>query len=269
MPPSISPHKPASGTEDTPAPDDLKATTLVRIVDDDEEVRTALSFMLACRGWRTEAWGSAEAFLRSCTTTPPGCLLLDIRMPGMSGIELQERMKALSIRLPIIFITGHGDVRTAVRTLKAGAFDFLEKPVDGDALESAIRAASAISAARDGGRPDADEVRRILSEMSPREREITVLLSQGLANRDIALRLSLSERTVQGHRNNVYHKLRVHSLRQFREAQAGTASGRERVPARRPECGRDAIRGGISSRGASCPTRRRPPSRRTSAGPRS
>lgn len=90
--------------------EDLQRTVLIRIVDDDAEVRDALSFMLSCRGWQTAAWGSAEEFLKAWRSTPPGCLLLDIRMPGMSGLELQERMKAQNLSLPIIFVTGHGDV---------------------------------------------------------------------------------------------------------------------------------------------------------------
>ena len=184
-----------------------RETVLIRIVDDDEEVRNALSFMLACKGWRTECHASAGEFLKNYRSTPPGCLLLDIRMPGMSGLELQARMKEMNLTLPIIFITGHADVPTAVRTLKMGAFDFLEKPVDAEALEAAIEAARAIEA--------------IIREMSPREREITKLLAEGLANHDIAEHLSLSDRTIQGHRNNIYHKLRVHNLRQFSDVISG------------------------------------------------
>ena len=131
-----------------PAP---KENVLIRIVDDDEEVRNALSFMLACKGWKTECHASAGDFLKNYRSTPPGCLLLDIRMPGMSGLELQTRMKEMNLTLPIIFITGHADVPTAVRTLKMGAFDFLEKPVDAEALEAAIEAASEISLAQSSG----------------------------------------------------------------------------------------------------------------------
>lgn len=194
-----------------------KENVLIRIVDDDEEVRNALSFMLACKGWQTECHTSAADFLRNYRSTPPGCLLLDIRMPGMSGLELQARMKEMNLALPIIFVTGHADVPTAVRSLKMGAFDFLEKPVDAEALEAAIEAASEISIAQANGGLTPEAVESIIREMSPREREITKLLAQGLANRDIAEHLSLSDRTVQGHRNNIYHKLRVHNLRQFSE----------------------------------------------------
>ena len=194
-----------------------RENVLIRIVDDDEEVRNALSFMLACKGWQTECHASAADFLRNYRSTPPGCLLLDIRMPGMSGLELQTRMKEMNLALPIIFVTGHADVPTAVRSLKMGAFDFLEKPVDAEALEAAIEAASEISIAQASGGLTPEALESIIREMSPREREITKLLAQGLANRDIAEHLSLSDRTVQGHRNNIYHKLRVHNLRQFSE----------------------------------------------------
>ena len=166
--------------------EDLQRTVLIRIVDDDAEVRDALSFMLSCRGWQTAAWGSAEEFLKAWRSTPPGCLLLDIRMPGMSGLELQERMKAQNLSLPIIFVTGH-----------------------------AIEAASRVSVEASQGALPKQAVEQILAEMSPREHEITELLKQGLANHDIAERLDLSDRTVQGHRNNIYKKLRVHNLKQF------------------------------------------------------
>lgn len=168
--------------------DEEKLKVLIRIVDDDEEVREALTFLLACRGWRTIAYESAEAFLREYCSMPPGCILLDIRMPGMTGVELQQRLCTMTGSLPIIFVTGHGDVATAVKTVKAGAFDFLEKP---------------------------DAAKAVYAEMSPREREVLALLAESLSNREMAARLGLSERTVEGHRNNVYRKLRVHNAAQL------------------------------------------------------
>lgn len=201
--------------------ENLKRISLIRIVDDDEEVRSALAFMLACKGWRTETYAGAEAFLKAYASTPTGCVLLDIRMPGMSGLELQTRMKEMNLTLPIIFVTGHADVPTAVRTLKMGAFDFLEKPVEADALTTAIEAAARISAAQAEGGLTAEEAADVIRQMSPREHEVTHLLAQGLANRDIAEHLALSDRTVQGHRNNIYHKLRVHNLRQFQALTKG------------------------------------------------
>ena len=188
---------------------------LVRLVDDDNDFRESQKAFLTALGWQVEDWESPAAFLQDDDLQRPGCAVLDIRMPGMSGLELQERMKAQNLSLPIIFVTGHGDVPTAVRTLKLGAFDFLEKPVDAEALADAIEAASRVSVEASQGALPKQAVEQILAEMSPREHEITELLKQGLANHDIAERLDLSDRTVQGHRNNIYKKLRVHNLKQF------------------------------------------------------
>ena len=192
--------------------DEEKAKVLIRIVDDDEEVREALTFLLACRGWRTIAYESAEAFLREYCSMPPGCILLDIRMPGMTGVELQQRLRAMTKSLPIIFVTGHGDVATAG---KAGAFDFLEKPVDGAVLEKTIERAVRVSLAESEGLLTPDAAKAVYAEMSPREREVLALLAESLSNREMAVRLGLSERTVEGHRNNVYRKLRVHNAAQL------------------------------------------------------
>ncbi len=194
----------------------LQEHCLIRIVDDDEQVRDALTFLLMCRGWKSVAFGSAAEFLRDFTSSPPGCLLLDIRMPGMTGVELQERMVREKLTLPIIFITGHADVATAVHTLKMGAFDFLQKPVEGDALVEVIRRACEIHTAQLEGRMTPPQVRTVLDEMSPREKEILARLAAGETNRAIADSLNLSERTVQGHRNNVYRKLRVHNIGQLK-----------------------------------------------------
>lgn len=193
----------------------LLTDELIRIVDDDEEVREALTFLLACRGWRTIAYESAEAFLREYCSMPPGCILLDIRMPGMTGVELQQRLRAMTKSLPIIFVTGHGDVATAVKTVKAGAFDFLEKPVDGAVLEKTIERAVRVSLAESEGLLTPDAAKAVYAEMSPREREVLALLAESLSNREMAARLGLSERTVEGHRNNVYRKLRVHNAAQL------------------------------------------------------
>lgn len=174
--------------------DEEKLKVLIRIVDDDEEVREALTFLLACRGWRTIAFESAEAFLREYCSMPPGCILLDIRMPGMTGVELQQRLRAMTKSLPIIFVTGHGDVATAVKT-----------------IERAVR----VSLAESEGLLTPDAAKAVYAEMSSREREVLALLAESLSNREMAARLGLSERTVEGHRNNVYRKLRVHNAAQL------------------------------------------------------
>ncbi len=193
----------------------LQEDTLIRIVDDDEDVRAALSFMLECKGWRVRAYSSAREFLTQDSPSIPGCVLLDIRMPDISGVQLQSLMKEQRITLPIIFITGHADVDTAVATLKAGALDFLQKPVNTGALIEAIQPAVRISLARAFGKLSPQEVENVLHEMSPREKEITQLLLLGVSNKEIAERLDLSQRTIHGHRNNIYRKLRVHNLQEF------------------------------------------------------
>lgn len=195
--------------------DQAKSGTLIRIVDDDEEVRDALSFMLACRGWRSVAYDSAEAFLREYCSVSPGCVLLDIAMPGMTGVELQAELGDRQAALPIVFITGHGDISTAVKTVKAGAFDFLEKPVDGELLEGVIERAVAASVSCARGVLPAAELAQRVGQLSRRERDVLRLLREDLSNREMAERLGLSERTVEGHRNNVYRKLAVHNRAQL------------------------------------------------------
>ena len=199
----------------------LKKEVLIRIVDDDPDIQASMSFMLQCRGWKVAVYGNASDYLRDDAPSVPGVLLLDIRMPGMSGVELQRHLKENRIRLPIIFITGHADVDTAVHTLKMGALDFLKKPVDAEALEASIIEATRISFAHAQGRLQPESVNLIFEETSEREKTVTLLLLEGVSNKEIASRFSLSERTVQGHRNNIYHKLRVHNLNELIEQVKG------------------------------------------------
>lgn len=197
--------------------DHLKKRVWVRIVDDDEDVRQSLSFVLQCKGWQVCDYAGAREFLTHDAPSQPGCLLLDIRMPDMSGVELQAHMRRRRMALPIIFITGHADVDTAVHTLKSGALDFLQKPVNTDVLVQAIEHACEISLAQSLGRLTPEQLQEVVREMSAREREITQLLINNVSNKEIAERFGLSERTVQGHRNNVYRKLRVHNFAEFVE----------------------------------------------------
>ena len=193
----------------------IQQNALIRIVDDDEDIRRALAFMLECKGWEVRAYESARAFLTQDSPSVPGCLLLDIRMPEMSGVELQWHLKERRIDMPIIFITGHADVDTAVETLKAGALDFLQKPVDGKRLSEAIDSAVRLSLAHAKGQLSPAEVEKVIAAMSPREKEVAQLLILGVNNKEIADRLVLSQRTIHGHRNNIYHKLRVHNYQEF------------------------------------------------------
>lgn len=195
----------------------VRSSCLIRIVDDEPEVRRALAFMLASNDWDTVAYESARDFISTDRPSQPGCLLLDIRMPGMSGTELQKLMKEREINLPIIFITGHADVDTAVATLKAGAFDFLQKPVEGEKLNKVIEEACSVSLAQSQGKLSTDELIALYKLMSPREKEIAALVGRGMASGAISAELGLSERTVQGHKSIIYHKLRVHSVKQLLE----------------------------------------------------
>ena len=190
-------------------------SAVVRIVDDEETVRKSVAFVLRLIGLDVRLYESAEQFLEFDDSQRPGCVVLDIRMPGMTGVELQQRLCTMTGSLPIIFVTGHGDVATAVKTVKAGAFDFLEKPVDGAVLEETIERAVRVSLAESEGLLAPDAAKAVYAEMSPREREVLALLAESLSNREMAARLGLSERTVEGHRNNVYRKLRVHNAAQL------------------------------------------------------
>ncbi|MDO4937063.1 MAG: response regulator [Sutterellaceae bacterium] len=205
--------------------EELKKKVCIRIVDDELQVRESLGFMLECNRWNVVLYGSAQEFLDNDDATVPGCLLLDIRMPEMSGVELQRYMKENRNRLPIIFITGHADVDTAIQTLKMGALDFLKKPVDYETLEPAIVNAARIHEAQLAGRLTPEAVNQVFEEMSPREKEITKLILAGVLNKNMAERYGISERTVQGHRNNIYRKLRVHNLQELLEQVKGADRG--------------------------------------------
>lgn len=185
---------------------------LVHVVDDDASLRRALTFLLESAGWRIAAHDSAEAFLGAWDGPgAPGCLLLDIRMPMMSGLELQRVLKDREISLPVIFLTGHGDVSMAVEAMKLGAADFIEKPFKDQTLLDAVSGA----VRRDIARRDDDAARRALCErlekLSPREREVARLVAEGLPNKVIGQQLDISERTVQVHRLHLMEKLEIHS----------------------------------------------------------
>lgn len=191
---------------------------LVRIVDDDRDFLDGVSFMLEAKGWKTAGYLSPLDFLRQDAPSVPGCLILDIRMPQMSGIELQAEMRRRGIALPIIILTGHADVESAVRTLKMGAADFLQKPVDPKALFDAVESAVRLSRITRLGGLSPAELEAALASFSLRERQITLLLMKGLTNSAAAERLGVSVKTVQNYRNTVYGKLRVHNSAGLLEA---------------------------------------------------
>ena len=182
---------------------------LIRVIDDDQDFLDGLRFLLDAQGWRTAGYRSAQAFLTADAPSVPGCLVLDIRMPGMSGIELQEEIKRRGIDLPIIILTGHADIDSAVRTLKMGAVDFLQMPVSPQAFLESVEEAVKLSLEQRLGGLDYKSLCEVLEGFSAREKQLAALLVQGLVNSATAERLSLSLKTVQNYRNTIYRKLRV------------------------------------------------------------
>jgi len=183
----------------------------VYIVDDDEAVRDSLSVLLDARGYTARGFGSAPEFLALAPSLPLGCVIADIRMPEMDGLELQQRLIEHGLKFPLIVISGHGDVPLAVRAMKAGAIDFIEKPFAAQAiLDSLIVAFSRLDGPRE--RDTETRARAKLALLSPREREVLEGLLAGLPNKSIAYDLAISPRTVEIHRARVMDKMGVRSL---------------------------------------------------------
>ena len=184
----------------------------VFIVEDDAAVRDSLGLLLGLQGFRTQSFTCAEDFLRVYKASWAGCVLLDVRMPGMNGLELQECLRQQNLSLPVIIMTAHGDVATVRTALKSGAVDFLEKPVDPDALLVAVRSALDADAARRRAALDAEGTQRRLSVLTARERQVMELVAKGCHNREIATTLGISPRTVEVHKARVMEKLEVQSV---------------------------------------------------------
>ena len=184
----------------------------VFIVDDDEAVRDSLSFLMQSVGLPTESFDSADSFLQASPTERAGCLLLDIRMPGMSGLELQGVLEEREIHLPVIFISGHADVPMAVRALKAGAFDFVEKPFNDQLLLDCVQRAIESDRQKRQNEAQLDEWRARMETLTPREVEVMELVVDGAANKVISATLGVSLKTVEAHRARVMDKLKADSL---------------------------------------------------------
>ena len=185
---------------------------LIHIVDDEEAIRRSARFMLSTSGFAVETWESGVAFLKAVRHVDEGCILLDVRMPEMDGLEVQQALNDRGVTMPVIILTGHGDISIAVRAMKAGAVDFLEKPFEKVVLIAAIEAAFDRIAAADGAAVRAAEANVVLGVLTPREREVLDGLAQGLPNKTIAYDLGISPRTVEVHRANLMAKLDVRSL---------------------------------------------------------
>jgi RNA polymerase sigma factor (sigma-70 family) len=185
----------------------------VHVVDDDASFRIAIERRLKKAGYEVVTYPSAQHFMdRMPSESELGCILLDVRIPGLSGPELQCRLSELGSTLPIVFLTGHADIPTTVRTIKAGAEDFLTKPVSSDELLRAIERAIAHHEARRGLKSKLDMVRTHIAALTPREREVFELVVRGKANKQIANALGCTERTIKAHRHRVMEKMQVQSL---------------------------------------------------------
>jgi FixJ family two-component response regulator len=184
----------------------------VFIVDDDHGVRKSLRWLVGSVGLPVETYGSARDFLDSFDPDRPGCLVVDVRMPGMSGPDLQEELKSRNATLPIIFITGYGDVQTAVRTLRNGAADFIEKPFSNQLLLDRIQRAIEFDQAERHRLAEHSRVAARASRLTPREREVVDLVAAGKPSKMIAVDLGVSEKTVEFHRSNIMNKLGARSL---------------------------------------------------------
>lgn len=185
---------------------------IIRIVDDDAVLADALGFMLQCEGWKVRTYSDAKAFLRDDMPSVPGVLILDQQMPEMTGAQLQFELERRGNAIPIIFLTAHGDVDLAVQTLRRGAYHFLQKPVDAEALMRATAEAVQKDLRRRGCIPDVEAAAKSISTLTDREREVAALLAKGLLNKQIAERLGLSVRTVEVYRAAAYRKLGVKSV---------------------------------------------------------
>jgi two-component system response regulator DctR len=194
---------------------------IAHLVDDDEAIRDALIWLLRSRGVESRAWPSAEAFLAEYDSSMCGCLVLDIRMQAMSGLELFERLKSRGCRMPAIFLTGHGDVPLAVRAIKDGAYDFIEKPFNDNELADRVIAAIGVDcqARRQTESTLSKETR--MQSLSAREREVMDLILAGKYNKVIAAELNIAMRTVEVHRARIFEKMNVRSAVELAQFLAG------------------------------------------------
>jgi FixJ family two-component response regulator len=187
-------------------------TPIVFVVDDDISIRESLESLIRCEGWESDTYASAEEFLNRPRSFAPSCLVLDISLPELNGLDLQKRIASDRRDMPIIFITGYGDVPMTVRAMKAGAVEFLTKPFDDEALLSAIRHSIERSHIALRRETETGALRDSYASLTPREREVLVLVVSGLSNKQVGVELGISEITVKAHRGRVMQKMQADSL---------------------------------------------------------
>jgi two-component system, LuxR family, response regulator FixJ len=190
----------------------MSTEPVVFVVDDDQAMRTSLQWLIESTGLQVRTYDSAEAFLDDYYPGRAGCLLLDVRMPGIGGLELQQRLAKGEYCLPVIIITGHGDVMMAVKAMKAGALDFIEKPFHDEDLLRSIRRALDQDARLRASQSVRAEVAARLAELTPREHEVMAMVTDGKSNKEMAAALGVSTKTVEAHRARVMEKMRADSL---------------------------------------------------------
>ena len=205
------------------------ATPIVFVVDDDISVRESLQLLIECEGWHPETFASAQEFLDRPRNLGPSCLVLDVSLPGLNGLDLQKRVAVERPDMPIIFITGYGDVPTTVQAMKAGAAEFLTKPFGDDVLLSAIRHALDRSQSALGHEAEMQVLRDCYASLTPREREVMALVASGLLNKQVGGELGISEITVKAHRGQVMQKMKADSFADLvkKAARLGLAPGRK------------------------------------------
>lgn len=187
----------------------------VFVVDDDQDMRSSFKWLIESVGLPVEAFRSAEEFLEAYEPAQPGCLLLDVRMPGMGGLRLLERLHAQGSQLPVIVVTAHGEVAMAVQAMKSGAFDFLEKPANHQQLLERIQDALAEDRARRARALEIAAFEQLLAQLTQREREVLGRMVKGEPSKAIALEFGISERTIEKHRESIMHKMETRSLAQL------------------------------------------------------
>jgi len=186
--------------------------SIVHVVDDDETVRKGTARLLTAAGLEARTYASAEEFLGAVESSSTGCIILDVRLPDRSGLDLQATLAGRAVALPIVFLTGHGEIPDTVRAMKRGAVDFLTKPVDGEVLLAAVRRALAQDESARAARVRRESLRRRYERLTPREREVFAHLIGGQLNKQVAADLAITERTIKLHRANILEKLEVGSM---------------------------------------------------------